>query len=151
MNMTLLTIDAAFVGLLGYLSIYDIRHLILPDAATLALAILGGAFVAISETPTFAEAGIGALMGAGILWLARLLFRYLRHTEGLGLGDVKLLAAGGLWIGWSGIGPALVIATLAGLIAYGLRAIRVGRIETELPLPFGPFLSFGIATIHFMA
>jgi leader peptidase (prepilin peptidase)/N-methyltransferase len=148
MMMTAIAIDLLFLGILIFGSLYDIRHYVLPNVASLALAGLGliSAFATQSVQP--ADALIGAILGGGILWIARLVFRYLRHEEGLGLGDVKWMAAGGIWVGWSGIGPALMIATLAGLVAYGVHAVKMRRLDRSLVIPFGPFLSFGIASIH---
>ena len=148
--MTALTLDIVFVGILIFASIYDIEHYVLPDEAGLALAGLGMISAFVTDTLQPLDAVVGAALGGSILFATRLIFSLLRHEEGLGLGDVKWFAAGGLWIGWSGIGPALMIATVAGLVAYGLRAIRTRRFDRTTLLPFGPFLSFGIASVHLM-
>ena len=145
-----LAVDLALIGVLLYASLYDLRHLILPDEANLALAVLGFVSVALTGQPTLLDAGLGTVIGGGALLAARFLFRAMRGKEGLGLGDVKLLGAGGIWIGSAGIGPALLIATFAGALAFALRALHARRFDPTEAMPFGPFLSFGIAVVHFM-
>lgn len=150
MTMIALAIDLIFVGILAFASLYDIKHYILPDETSLALAVLGVISALVTKSIPLSDAVVGAALGGGILLVARMIFSQLRHEEGLGLGDVKWLAAGGIWVGWSGIGPALMISTVAGLVAYGVRAISIRRFDRTTALPFGPFLSFGIASVHFM-
>ena len=149
--MIAFAIDAIFVGILVCASIYDIRYFILPDGYTLALVALGGLSTIMTATVHPVDAVMGAALGGSLLLAARAMFGRLRNAEGLGLGDVKWLAAGGLWVGWSGIGPVVLVATVGGLIAFAVHVARTRRFDPLMPIPFGPFLSFGIAFVHFMA
>ncbi len=92
----------------------------------------------------------GALGGAGLLLLIRLLYRLLRQREGMGLGDVKLAALLGAWLGVTGAGLSLMLAVLLGAVA-GLLLIARGRQSAgTLRLPFGTFLCVGgLLTLFF--
>ncbi len=81
------------------------------------------------------EAGVGALIGASALWVVRAGYFYLRATEGMGLGDVKLMAVVGAFLGWPGAVLVLLLASIIGLI-LGLSLARTSGegLKTKLPL-----------------
>ena len=81
------------------------------------------------------EATLGAVTGAGILWIMRAAYFYLRGIEGLGLGDVKMMAIIGAFFSWQGAIQVLVLGSILGLI-LGLALLRSsGRgLQTRLPL-----------------
>src|ERR1700740_1430036 len=91
----------------------DIRDGIIPDWLNLAIAVLG--LVKIISTGDSSAAivalGEGVVIGAAF-WLLRRLYFVIRGIQGLGLGDVKLLAAAGIWVGLAGIPFVLLIATI---------------------------------------
>ena len=121
---------------LGAIAVIDLKTLRIPDGLSLPLAAAGLALQALSPAPILAAHLIGA--GAGFLLMAgfgTLHFR-LRGVEGLGLGDAKLYAAGGAWLGWQALPWILLIATIAGLI-WALVARKSGE------LAFGPWLALG--------
>ncbi len=142
------------IGILGAvlaaLTVVDLRRQLLPDALTLPLVPLGVLAAWASGPgpwPTPIESAIGAALGAFLLWLVRALHMRLRGIEGIGLGDVKLMAVAGAWVGWQGLGSVLLVAalgTLAALGLQGLRGRRVGRLER---IPFGPGLAAGCFAI----
>jgi len=120
----------------------DLDRFILPDVLTLPLVVIGLAVTLYLEGP-IALHMIGAVLGYTIIWgLGR--FWVLRFgREGIGLGDAKLLAAGGAWVGALGLPIILLVASGLGLII----ALAFGRSRyphTEFQLPFGPLLSLGI-------
>jgi leader peptidase (prepilin peptidase)/N-methyltransferase len=80
---------------------------------------------------------IGA--AAGYLVLAGIAFAYarLRGREGLGLGDAKLLAVAGAWLGWRAVPIVVVIASAGGLAWAGVRLLRQGRAGLSEPIAFG--------------
>jgi len=140
-------------GILGAvlvaLVVVDTRRQLLPDALTLPLLPLGllEAWLA-GDLPA---AAAGAVFGGGLLWLVQLLYRRLRGREGLGFGDVKLMAAGGAWVGPAGVGPVLLIGALATLAAAGL-AHLVGRGPgLTARIAFGPGLALGIFAVTLFA
>jgi leader peptidase (prepilin peptidase)/N-methyltransferase len=142
--------EAVLAALLGWwllaLATIDLVAWILPDALTLPLVLLGLAFAAwggpaAGPVPVTSPAGsaLGALFG--YLVLAALAFTYqrLRGREGLGLGDAKLLAAAGAWLGAERLPLVVLAAALVGL-AMALVAQR-GELKAETALPFGPALA----------
>src|SRR5262249_54210583 len=112
------------------------------DRLTLPLVLY-----AVALSPASPNERIIGLAGAPALLIAtRALVRLWRRVDGLGFGDVKLSAACGAWLGPLGIGPMLLIASLSGLVAFGVRIVTesadgAAGDRSRRPLPFGPFLS----------
>lgn len=129
------------------ITISDVRHLIIPDMLSLP-AIPAGIF-----TFWFASGGggsqavmmsfLGVLLGGASLYVIKAGYERVRHVEGLGLGDVKLFAAGGAWLGPGNLAVTLLLASLAALIAVVIAMAITGRsgITRMTPLPFGAFLA----------
>jgi leader peptidase (prepilin peptidase)/N-methyltransferase len=131
--------------LCGALALIDIRHGIIPDGLNLSIAGLG--FVNATTTSGLAggaEAIIEALAVGVIFWLLRQLYFAWRKIDGLGLGDVKFLAAAAPWIGIAGIPMLLLIATLTALAAIGSLRLAGQTMTRRTSLPFGPFLAMGL-------
>lgn len=133
---------AGFAALLLALAGIDVEHLYLPDRLT-----LGGLALAVAAQPWLSwgslAAGIqGALAGGGTLLTLAGLWYLLRHEEGMGLGDVKMLAMIGAFLGWQGAAVALLAAAASGALA-GLALLALGRGSLGSRLPFGLFLSLG--------
>lgn len=122
------------------LACIDARHLILPDVLTLPLIPAGLAVAAVARPALLASHLAGALIGFALPWLLRRAYVRLRHREGLGLGDVKLLAAAGAWLGWQGLPGVLLLGAAAALLTVLAEAVIRDRLERDRPIPFGPFL-----------
>ena len=145
----------------------DLEKRILPDELTLGGAVLGLIFsafvprhdpgfvamayslVAGSELPGWlwspAESVLGAVLPAFFLWLAGWVYFRVRHREGLGLGDVKLVAMVGSFLGIFGALQTLILGSLAGsVIGYGYIKLT-GKDAASYELPFGSFL--GVAAL----
>lgn len=135
-------VAALFCCLLLALALIDLEHLMLPDRLTLPGTVLG--LILGTWLPRGLPAAlIGALAGAGFLFLAAETWGWLRGEEGLGLGDAKLMAMIGAFLGWRGALVALFFAALAGaLVGIFLIAIRRARLAGTR-LPFGTFLALG--------
>ena len=131
------------------MSAIDIQTGYLPDSMTLPLLWAG---LAVNLAGTFASlraAVVGAMAGDLFLWSIYWLFKWLRGIEGIGFGDLKLLAALGAWLGWAALPQVVLLAAVAGA-AVGLAATLRGRMRFEEPIPFGPFLAAGgAATLFF--
>lgn len=128
--------------LLLALGLADLRHMLLPDALTLPLGLLGVTLALVGGPVGVAASLIGAGVGFAVLGSVMLGHRHLRGFDGMGLGDVKLLAAGGTWVGWQGLPMVVLVATLGTLlVALVTTRCRVGR---DLAVPFGPGLASGI-------
>jgi leader peptidase (prepilin peptidase)/N-methyltransferase len=131
--------------LCGAIVLIDARRGIIPNELNLSVAGLGllkaisadGAMVGVETGCTAAAIGF-------MFWLLRWLYFSLRKTQGLGLGDVKFLAAAALWIGLRGIPTLLLIATLTALTAAGSLQLAGRNMTRQTSLPFGPFLVIGL-------
>lgn len=135
----LLPARMAFACAMLVLGAIDWRHRILPNIVTLPGVVLGLALSLYLE-PGLPDALAGVVVGAGVpLAVARIYYR-VRGAEGLGLGDVKMLAMIGACLGWQAALLALLIASLLGSLA-GLAIIATGRGNARYPLPFGSFLA----------
>jgi len=134
--------SAVLAALLIALAWIDVDHLLLPDKLTLPGLVLGLASQFLIPHGSLARGLIGALGGAGFLLVVAGLWELLRGIEGMGLGDVKMLAMIGAFLGLGGVVVTLVIATLSGsLVGLGLVASRRGTLSERLP--FGVFLAVG--------
>jgi leader peptidase (prepilin peptidase)/N-methyltransferase len=142
-------IDAIFGAVLAALALWiavvDLTRFEIPDMANIAL--FGGGVVWSlqrfgNELGTVEDVAVRSLLAAGLLFAVREIYRKLRHIEGLGLGDVKLAAAGASWLPWSHLVLALFVAALAAIMLVLLRAMLMGeRIEAAAAIPFGAFLA----------
>jgi len=129
------------------LAVTDLRCGIIPNWLNLAIAVagLGRAALVGGFAAALAAACEGLAVGAA-LWLLRYLFFRWRKYHGLGLGDVKLVAASGIWIGIAGVPVQLLIASLSALLAAGLLRFGGHLMTRQSSLPFGPFLALGLVT-----
>jgi len=141
---------AVLLLLLLTLAVIDAETGFLPDALTLPLILLGFAFATAPGGTGLLSAAAGAAIGGGGMWLLAALYERLRGAEGLGGGDVKLVAAGGAWCGAAALPFILLAASLSGLLFAGL-AMLGGRSEKSLQaeIRFGPFLAAGIGAVYF--
>ncbi|HUN95524.1 MAG TPA: A24 family peptidase [Bradyrhizobium sp.] len=129
----------------GAVAVIDIRRGIIPNGLNLLIAGLGLANAVVSGGAMAGLEALGEAAAVGaIFWLLRRLYFALRKIQGLGLGDVKLLAAATVWIGVLGIPMLLLIATLTALAAVGSRQLAGQDMTRQTSLPFGPFLAIGL-------
>jgi leader peptidase (prepilin peptidase) / N-methyltransferase len=123
----------------------DIRDGIIPDWLNLAIAGLGVVKIMLTGDLSAALEAIGeGIAVGGLFWLLRRLYFSLRGIQGLGLGDVKFLAAAGIWVGIAGIAPVLLIATMAALACAGVVQLSGRALTAQTSLSFGPFLAAGL-------
>jgi leader peptidase (prepilin peptidase)/N-methyltransferase len=123
----------------------DIRHGIIPDWLNLAIAGLGLSKLLIVDGPLpgLEAACEGAAIGA-TFWLLRRLYFAFRKIQGLGLGDVKFLAAAGIWIGVAGLPMLLLVAALTALACAGVMQLAGRQLTGQTAMSFGPFLALGL-------
>ena len=126
-------------------SFIDLKHMILPDVFTLS-GILMGLFGAwLNPEREFLAAFWGVLMGGGFFWLIAYLYQVLRKAEGLGGGDIKLLAWIGAILGWKAIPYVILVSSISGSVIGIALALRRGS-DLKTVIPFGPFLSLAALT-----
>lgn len=138
-------VEGLIGALLGWallvLAVLDVRHFWLPDLIVLPLILVGllAAFWLVRITPL--ESAIGAGVGFATLFGVSLLYRAIRGREGLGLGDAKLFAAAGAWLGWAMLPFVLLGASGLALLVVGASAVFGRRIAATQKIPLGAFLA----------
>ena len=137
----LLAVRLLLCAALIVLFVTDLRQRILPDSVTLP-GIGVGLAAATALPPGWTSAVLGAAAGGGLLLAVARGYAWLRGEEGLGRGDIKMLAMIGAFLGWQLTLVALLVATLAGS-AVGLAMLGLGLADRRYPLPFGSFLAAG--------
>ena len=140
--------DLVFSVLFGWillaLAAIDVRTYTLPDALNASVLLLGLVMVAVSRPEAWIWHLAGAIAGFAILWLVEVCYRRLRGRDGLGRGDAKLLGAIGAWVGVTGLAPALLIGSLAGIAAVLLLSARDSkRLSGQTAIAFGPWIALG--------
>ena len=123
------------------LSWFDFDHYRLPDWLTLPLIAAGIIFHYVTQGEALLGLA-GAALGYALVWSLAMIWRHLRNVDAIGLGDAKLLAAAGAWLGALAIPPVLLLASGAGLIYVLSDRILTGRHVTAIP--FGPFIGLGM-------
>jgi leader peptidase (prepilin peptidase)/N-methyltransferase len=119
----------------------DLEHHRLPNEVTLPGIVVGFVF-SFFMPPGWMSSLIGIAVGGGFLWLIGTLWVLIRHEEGMGFGDVKMLAMIGAFLGWELMLATLFVSTVIGsVIGVGLIAAKRGSLKTALP--FGCFLAIG--------
>jgi leader peptidase (prepilin peptidase) / N-methyltransferase len=142
-GLTLVALAGALFGcLMIALGLIDLEHLILPDRLTLPGIAAGLALSPWLPWSGIRQALAGALLGAAVLLAVWAGWYLWRQEEGMGLGDVKMLALIGAFLGWKGALVALFFASLGGAIV-GLALIWRGGAGLRSKLPFGSFLALG--------
>jgi leader peptidase (prepilin peptidase) / N-methyltransferase len=144
-SLQILGLFAALSLSCGAVALIDIRHGVIPNGLNLFIAGLGLANAAISGGVLAGIEAVGEAVAVGLVfWLLRRLYFMLRKIQGLGLGDVKLLAAATPWVGVTGIPILLLIATLTALTTVGGLQLAGQDMTRQTSLPFGPFLAIGL-------
>ena len=137
----LLMVRLAFACALIVLFAIDLEHQILPNVITLP-GIVAGLAASWFLPPGWLSSLIGAVAGGGVLWAIAEAYYRVRGQEGLGMGDVKMLAMIGAFLGWPLMILTLVLASFAGsLVGVALIASKRGGMQAALP--FGTFLALG--------
>lgn len=138
-----------FLAVLVVVTFIDLDHRIIPDIITLpGIPIFFAASFALPDI-TYKEALLGIVIGGGSLFLVAWTYSTITKKEGMGGGDIKLLAMMGAVVGWKGVLFTIFVASLVGTLA-GLAVMLQTRKDMKLAVPFGPFLSIGcIAYIFF--
>jgi leader peptidase (prepilin peptidase)/N-methyltransferase len=145
-------VQFAFACALLAITYIDLDHQIIPDRITLPGILVGvaGSTVLAGGSPLRAlgESLLGMLLGGGLLLGVAWAYERFAGREGMGGGDVKLLAMIGAFLGWQGVLLTLLLASCLGS-AVGLVMMIAHRADSKLAIPFGPFLSAGALTALF--
>ena len=137
----LLVARLAFAWAMIALFAIDLQHKILPNVITVPGAIVG--FLASGVAgPGWIDSLIGIVVGAGSLFVIAEIYYRVRHEEGLGMGDVKMLGMIGAFLGWKLTLVTLVLSSFAGSIV-GVGILVAKKESLKYALPFGAFLAAG--------
>ena len=138
-----------FTAVLIIITFIDLDHQIIPDVLTLpGIVVFTAAAIFIVGLP-WLEALIGVIVGGGVLFVIGLAYKLVKKIEGMGGGDVKLLAMIGGFFGWKSLIFVLLIASLAGAVV-GITAMIIEKKDMKYAVPFGPFLSAGAVAYIFL-
>ena len=120
----------------------DIDHQIIPDEISLPGIPAGFATSFVLAGLTYTDALLGILTGGGSLFLLAMGYHLATGKEGMGGGDIKLLAMNGAFIGWKGVIFTIFISSVIGTLV-GMAFMAIFRKNLKFAIPFGPFLSLG--------
>lgn len=144
-------------------SFIDWDHMILPDILTLGGCVLGLLGAALNPERSFIDGLLGFLFGGGVLWLVAYVYYVFTGREGLGGGDIKLLAWLGALLGWKSIPFIILTSSILGSVVGIFMSYRHNKSENNLTqtlkekvqqkmqvmIPFGPFIAIG-AVLYFL-
>jgi leader peptidase (prepilin peptidase)/N-methyltransferase len=136
-DATELALGLVFVTMLLAITLTDLDRRVIPNKVLLAAAIAGVAIVAVGDPASLPERAIAAAAAGGALFLVAL-----AYPRGMGLGDVKLAAVMGLFLGRN-VAAAILVALLVGSIVGLALIARHGAAARKRAIPFGPFLAIG--------
>jgi leader peptidase (prepilin peptidase)/N-methyltransferase len=132
-----IALGLVFVTMLVAVTLTDLERQIIPNKILLVATVVGAAIAAIADPGSLPERAIAAAAAGGLLFLAAL-----AYPRGMGLGDVKLAATMGVFLGRN-VAPAILVALLAGSIVGLAMIVRDGAAARKQAIPFGPFLALG--------
>ena len=137
-----------FIASLLVVTFIDLDHRIIPDMITLpGIPICFAASFALPAI-NYKAALLGILVGGGSLFLVAWVYSLITKKDGMGGGDIKLLAMMGALLGWQGVVFTIFVSSLVGTLS-GLAVMLHSRKGMKLAVPFGPFLAFGGITFIF--
>jgi leader peptidase (prepilin peptidase)/N-methyltransferase len=120
----------------------DLDHQIIPDVISLPGIVIGFCCSFLIPWVSWSDSLLGILAGGGSLYLVAWLYALLAKKEGMGGGDIKLLAMIGAFLGWKAVFPIIFFSSVLGVLV-GVPLMLVKRADGKLAIPFGPFLAAG--------
>jgi leader peptidase (prepilin peptidase)/N-methyltransferase len=131
-----------FVAALIAITVIDLYHQIIPDVISLPGIVIGLLGSLVIPQIIFWSSLIGALSGGGSLFLVATVYQWLFKREGMGGGDVKLLAMIGAFLGWKAVILTILLSSFIGSI-IGITVMLIKGKDFKYAIPFGPFLALG--------
>jgi len=131
-----------FSATLVTISFIDLDHRIIPDLLSLPGVAAGWAVSLFPWSVYWLDSLIGTVAGGGSLYLVATVYERVTGREGMGGGDIKLLAMIGAWMGWQALPLIVLIASLTGAVIGSVFILCAGE-GYRFRIPFGPFLSSG--------
>ncbi len=131
-----------FCSALVVITFIDIEHQIIPDKISLSGIVVGFVLSFFLEGHTWLNSLLGILLGGGSLLLVAYAYQRLTGKEGMGGGDIKLLAMMGAFLGWKSVLFIIFASSLVGSL-IGVTIMLLQKKDSKLAIPFGPYLAFG--------
>jgi leader peptidase (prepilin peptidase)/N-methyltransferase len=147
MSWTLLEYLVFSFGLIT-VSFIDFDHMILPDVFTLSGIVIGLIGAALNPERVFLSSLWGVLLGGGFLWAVAYAYYLIRGEEGMGGGDIKLLAWIGAVLGWTAVPFVILSSSVVGSLVGLTIAIKT-KGGLKATIPFGPYLALGALIFMF--
>ena len=132
-----------FIAALLTITFIDLDHRIIPDVITLPGLLIFAASSLVLSDITLIDSIIGVVVGGGSLLTVAWIYKMLTHKDGMGGGDIKLLAMIGAVVGWQGVLLTIFVASATGTLAGILTMLKARQGNLKLAIPFGPFLATG--------
>ena len=141
-------LDLTFMLALIVVSFIDFDHMVIPDVISIPGIIVGVIASFLLPDLKWTASLIGIVAGGGILFITAFMFEKITGKEGMGGGDIKLLAMIGAWLGWKLLPVIILIAALTASICGGLLML-LSKKDSQTRIPFGPFLSYAAIACFF--
>jgi len=129
-----------FSAALLVITFIDLSHQIIPDAISIPGIPFGIGASFFIPTVSWLESLLGILVGGGLLFLIAVGYKWITGRDGMGGGDIKLLAMMGAWLGWKAIPFIILASSLIGLLVGGGSGLLLKK-GLRAKIPFGPFLA----------
>ncbi|MBE8162555.1 MAG: prepilin peptidase [Bdellovibrionaceae bacterium] len=120
-------------------SFIDLDHMIIPDSFSLGGIVIGLLGGLLNPDRHILDAFLGILFGGGFFWLTAYLYFVFKKQEGLGGGDIKLLAWIGAVLGWKAMPFIILVSSFVGLL-FGVLTLLLNKKKLSQPIPFGPYI-----------
>jgi leader peptidase (prepilin peptidase) / N-methyltransferase len=130
----------AFLAIMIAITFIDWEHQIIPDPLSIGGTVLGWIGAAVCLNITLVQSIVGSLVGAGLILGIALLYKAARKVDGMGGGDVKLMAMIGAFLGWQMVFAVLFLAAFAGSV-YGVILLKRSNADGKTAVAFGSFLA----------
>ena len=131
-----------FAATLVTISFIDLDHKIIPDILSLPGIVAGWGASFFPWSVFWLDSLIGTMAGGGSLFLVAFIYERITGREGMGGGDIKLLAMIGAWMGWRPLPLIVLVSSLTGAVIGAVFILFAGK-GYRFKIPFGPFLSLG--------
>jgi len=133
----------ALFAALTLVSFIDLSHRIIPDIISLPGIVIGVLVSLFHPYLSVADSLLGVLVGGGSLYVVASVYHLVTRREGMGGGDIKLLAMIGAFIGWKGVLFTILCSSFIGSVVGVILMLISSQADSKYAVPFGPFLSLG--------
>ena len=133
---------ALFAGLVG-LAWFDFDHYRIPNWISYPLIAIGLALAWAQGMRVLVWHGLAAVIGYGLIWSLNFYWQKRHGKDGMGMGDAKLLAAAGAWLGPLSLPFVTLIASGAALSVIGVSSVFGKGVGRDTRIPFGPYIALG--------